>query len=89
MCLHIYVEKTIHRCYQKAPWVGHIYECVITQCAEMCLHGNVAKTHLPVLLKSTMGWTHKCVIAQCAEMCLHSYVAKTQFVQWKSLIFCV
>ena len=29
----------------EAPWVGHIYKCVIAQCAEMCLHGNVAKTH--------------------------------------------
>ena len=32
-----------------------IYKCVLVQCAEMCLYGNVAKTHLPVLLKSTVG----------------------------------
>ena len=28
----------------KKLWVGHIYKCVIAQCAEMCLHGYVAKT---------------------------------------------
>ena len=28
---------------------------VLAQCAEMCLYGNVAKIHLPVLLKSTVG----------------------------------
>ena len=32
-----------------------IYKCVLAQCAEMCLYGNVAKTHLQVLLKSTVG----------------------------------
>ena len=32
-----------------------IYRCVLVLCAEMCLYGNVAKTHLPVLLKSTVG----------------------------------
>ena len=30
-------------------------DIVLAQCAEMCLHGYVAKTHLPVLLKSTVG----------------------------------
>ena len=32
-----------------------IYKCVLARCAEMCLYGNVAKTHLLVLLKSTVG----------------------------------
>ena len=27
----------------------------LAQCAEMCLYGNVAKTHLPVLLESAVG----------------------------------
>ena len=36
-------------------WQRYIYKCVLAQCAEMRLYGNVAKTHLPVLLKSTVG----------------------------------
>ena len=32
-----------------------VRKCVLVQCAEMCPYGNVAKTHLPVLLKSTVG----------------------------------
>ena len=43
----------------------------------MCIHGYVAKTHLPVLPKSTELDTFINVIAQRAEMCLHGYVAKT------------
>ena len=51
-------QRHIYQCYQKALRVGHIYKCVIAQRAKMCLHGYVAKTHLPVLPKSAVGWTH-------------------------------
>ena len=38
-----------------AMWQRRVCRCVLAQCAEMCLYGNVAKTHLPVLLESTVG----------------------------------
>ena len=31
-----------------------IYRCVLAQCAEICLYGNVAKTHFTGITKSTV-----------------------------------
>ena len=61
-------QRHIYWCYQKALWVGHIQKCVIALCANMCLHSYVAKTHLLVLLKSTVGQTHSCHSPVCKDV---------------------
>ena len=58
MSLHLSDKDTFTGVNKKALWFGHIYKCVKAQYVEMCLYISVAKTHLPVLLKSTVGWKH-------------------------------
>ena len=76
-------QRHIHRCYPKELWAGHICKCIIARCAEMCLHGYVAKTCSLVPKSTTGGHIYKCVIARRAEMCLHGYVAKTRHISYQ------